>query len=83
MAFLGRYKEAQEVANDLLRNDSTNIEAIYIRGLCLYYEDNIGMSNIWFKISPLGAITKMSVKLVRVITHVATTIKYHSALWGF
>ena len=41
MAFLGRYKEAQEVANDLLRNDSTNIEAIYIRGLCLYYEDNI------------------------------------------
>jgi len=41
LAFLGRYKEAQEVANDLLRNDSTNIEAIYIRGLCLYYEDNI------------------------------------------
>ena len=41
MAFLGRYKEAQEVANELLRNDSTNIEAIYIRGLCLYYEDNI------------------------------------------
>ena len=41
LAFLGRYKEAQEVANELLRNDSTNIEAIYIRGLCLYYEDNI------------------------------------------
>jgi len=41
LAFLGRYKEAQEVANDILRNDSTNIEAIYIRGLCLYYEDNI------------------------------------------
>jgi len=23
------------------RNDSTNVEAIYIRGLCLYYEDNL------------------------------------------
>lgn len=41
LAFLGRYHEAQEVANDLLRNDSTNIEAIYIRGLCLYHEDNV------------------------------------------
>merc|ERR1719150_2003395 len=41
LANLGRHKEAQEVANDLLRNDSTNVEAIYIRGLCLYYEDNL------------------------------------------
>ena len=41
LAFLGRYHEAQDVANDLLRNDSTNIEAIYIRGLCLYHEDNV------------------------------------------
>ena len=38
---MGRYKEAQDVSNDLLRNDSTNVEAIYIRGLCLYYEDNL------------------------------------------
>ena len=41
LAFLGRYKEAQDVSNDILRNDSTNVEAIYIRGLCLYYEDNL------------------------------------------
>ena len=41
LGFLRRHKEAQEVANDLLRNDSTNVEAIYIRGLCLYYEDNL------------------------------------------
>ena len=41
LANLGRHKEAQEGANDLLRNDSTNVEAIYIRGLCLYYEDNL------------------------------------------
>ena len=41
LANLGHHKEAQEVANDLLKNDSTNVEAIYIRGLCLYYEDNL------------------------------------------
>ena len=29
------------MSNDLLRNDSTNVEAIHIRGLCLYYEDNL------------------------------------------
>lgn len=41
LAFLGRYAEAQEVANDLLRSDSMNADAMYVRGLCLYYEDNV------------------------------------------
>ena len=49
LAFLGRYQEAQEVANDLLRSDSTNIEAIYIRGLCLYHEDNIDKAFSYFQ----------------------------------
>ena len=41
LAFLGRYAEAQEVANDLLRADHLNADAMYVRGLCLYYEDNV------------------------------------------
>jgi len=41
MAYLGRYGEAQEIANDILRMDSMNADAIYVRGLCLYYEDNV------------------------------------------
>jgi len=41
LAFLGRYEESQEVANDLLRADAMNADAIYVRGLCLYYEDNV------------------------------------------
>jgi len=41
MAYLGRYAEAQEIANDILRLDSMNADAIYVRGLCLYYEDNV------------------------------------------
>ena len=27
--------------SDLLRLDNTNADAIYVRGMCLYYEDNI------------------------------------------
>ncbi|XP_065388468.1 dnaJ homolog subfamily C member 7 isoform X9 [Macaca fascicularis] len=41
LAMLGRYPEAQSVASDILRMDSTNADALYVRGLCLYYEDCI------------------------------------------
>jgi len=41
LAYLGRYGEAQEIANDLLRMDNMNADAIYIRGLCLCYEDSV------------------------------------------
>ncbi|TWW81881.1 ATP-citrate synthase [Takifugu flavidus] len=41
LALLGRYPEAQSVASDILRLDSTNADALYVRGLCLYYEDCI------------------------------------------
>ena len=27
------------IANDLLRSDGTNADAMFVRGLCLYYED--------------------------------------------
>ncbi|KAH0516036.1 DnaJ-like protein subfamily C member 7 [Microtus ochrogaster] len=41
LAILGRYPEAQFVASDILRMDSTNADALYVRDLCLYYEDCI------------------------------------------
>jgi len=41
LAFLGRYQEAQEIANDILHLHKGSADAIYVRGLCLYYEDNI------------------------------------------
>ncbi|KAF6724967.1 DnaJ-like protein subfamily C member 7 [Oryzias melastigma] len=41
LALLGRYPEAQSVASDILRMDATNADALYVRGLCLYYEDCI------------------------------------------
>merc|ERR1712002_44018 len=41
LAFLGRYNEASEAANAVLQFDNLNADAIYVRGLCLYYEDNV------------------------------------------
>lgn len=41
LAYLGRFEEAQEIVNGLLHTDKGNAEAIYVRGMCLFYEDNI------------------------------------------
>lgn len=41
LAFLGRYQEAQEIANSILHLDKGNADAIYVRGLCLFYQDNV------------------------------------------
>lgn len=41
LVFLGRYQQAQELANDVVSSDQTNADAIYVRGLCLYYQDNL------------------------------------------
>lgn len=41
LAFLGRYQEAQEISNSILHLDKGNADAIYVRGLCLFYQDNV------------------------------------------
>lgn len=41
LALLGRYQEAQDIANDTLHIDKQNADAIYIRGMCLYFQDDI------------------------------------------
>ncbi|XP_023020069.1 tetratricopeptide repeat protein 2 [Leptinotarsa decemlineata] len=41
LAFLGRYQEAQEIANSILHLNKGNADAIYVRGICLFYEDNL------------------------------------------
>lgn len=39
LALSGKYGDAQLIANDILRTDEQNAEALYVRGLCLYYQD--------------------------------------------
>ncbi|EPQ05520.1 DnaJ like protein subfamily C member 7 [Myotis brandtii] len=41
LAMLGHSPEAQSVAGDIFTNGSTNVDALYVRGLCLYYEGRI------------------------------------------
>lgn len=40
LAFLGRYQESQEIVNDIVMRDQTNSDALFVRGMCLYYQDN-------------------------------------------
>ncbi|KAK7112781.1 dnaJ homolog subfamily C member 7-like [Littorina saxatilis] len=40
LSFLGRQQDAQELANDVLQRDGMNADALYVRGLSLYYQDN-------------------------------------------
>lgn len=35
------YSEALSVASDILQMDSTNVDVLYVRGLCFYNEDCI------------------------------------------
>lgn len=39
LAMNGKYNDAQILANDIIRKDSHHSEALYVRGLCLYYQD--------------------------------------------
>lgn len=48
LVFLGRLQEAQELANTILHVDKGNADAIYVRGMCLYYEDNIDSASNHF-----------------------------------
>lgn len=41
LALLGRINEANDIAISVMQRDSTNADAIYVRGLTLYYGDNL------------------------------------------
>jgi DnaJ family protein C protein 7 len=41
LAMLGRMEEANDIAIGMMKIDSSNCDAIYVRGLTLYYSDNL------------------------------------------
>ena len=41
LALLGRTDEANDIAIGIMKIDTTNCDAIYVRGLTLYYSDNL------------------------------------------
>lgn len=40
LVYMNRYQEAQELANDIVMREQTNADALFVRGMCLYYQDN-------------------------------------------
>ncbi len=40
LVYMNRYQEAQELANDIVMREQTNSDALFVRGMCLYYQDN-------------------------------------------
>ncbi|XP_055849006.1 dnaJ homolog subfamily C member 7 isoform X3 [Episyrphus balteatus] len=49
LAFLGRTDEAVDIAVSVMKNDTTSADAIYVRGLCLYYSDNLEKGILHFE----------------------------------
>ncbi|XP_018787685.1 PREDICTED: dnaJ homolog subfamily C member 7 isoform X2 [Bactrocera latifrons] len=49
LAFLGRCDEAVDIAVSVMKLDSTSADAIYVRGLCLYYTDNLEKGILHFE----------------------------------
>ncbi|XP_076350616.1 dnaJ homolog subfamily C member 7-like isoform X3 [Tachypleus tridentatus] len=41
MVHLKRYQEAKCISNDILHVDNSNVDALYISGMCLYYQDTL------------------------------------------
>ncbi|KAM8715706.1 hypothetical protein ACLKA7_002711 [Drosophila subpalustris] len=49
LAYLGRCDEALDIAVGVMKLDSTSADAIYVRGLCLYYTDNLDKGILHFE----------------------------------
>lgn len=49
MLLMKRYSRAQNIASDVLRENSTNAEALYLRGLTMYYLDKFALAVNHFK----------------------------------
>ncbi|XP_002132833.3 dnaJ homolog subfamily C member 7-like [Drosophila pseudoobscura] len=49
LAYLGSCDEALDIAVDVMKMDSTSADAIYVRGLCLYYTDNLEKGILHFE----------------------------------
>ncbi|KAJ6647822.1 DnaJ like subfamily C member 7 [Pseudolycoriella hygida] len=49
LVLLGRIEQANDIAVSCMQADTSNAEAVYVRGLCLYYSDNLEKGLIHFE----------------------------------
>jgi len=40
LTLIGRVADAEDIVNDILLKDSAQVDAMFVRGLCRYYQDN-------------------------------------------
>uniref|UniRef100_H2YFW2 J domain-containing protein n=1 Tax=Ciona savignyi TaxID=51511 RepID=H2YFW2_CIOSA len=71
LALMGKYGEAQDIAVGILRNDKMNADAVYVRGICLYYDDNIDKAVSFFthalKLSPDHHNARLTLKKCKLL----------------
>jgi len=69
LALLGRYNEAQEASNEMLRANSLNAGALYVKGLCLFYQDHLDKARQHFlqvlRVDPDHGKARLAVKEVK------------------
>lgn len=69
LALLGRYNEAQEASNEMLRANSLNAGALYVKGLCLFYQDQLDKARQHFlqvlRVDPDHSKARLAVKDVK------------------
>jgi hypothetical protein len=67
LAHLNRLQEAQEIANSILATDKQNPDAVFVRGLCLYYDDKMDLAvnhfQLLLKLAPDHAKAKETYKV--------------------
>ena len=73
LALMGKYVDAQDIASEILRLDKTNADAIYIRGVCLYYDDHIDKAINFFthalKMSPDHHKARVTLKKAKLLAN--------------
>ncbi|KAI5737156.1 dnaJ homolog subfamily C member 7 isoform X1 [Diaphorina citri] len=71
LAHLNRLQEAQEIANSILATDKQNPDAVFVRGLCLYYDDKMDLAvnhfQLLLKLAPDHAKAKETYKRAKLL----------------
>lgn len=83
------------LSSDILRMDSTNADALYVRGLCLYYEDCIDKAVQFFvqalRMAPDHDKARLACRVSNSVANSCTALNLargkknllHQSAWGF
>lgn len=66
LTYLGRIEEANDIAINIMKFDSSNCDAIYVRGLTLYYSDNLDKGIMHFERTLMLDPDHKKAKLMRI-----------------